>query len=207
MRNARVVLVLVTALAVASMWVSTAAGEAQHYRLQGASASAIWQDGATTTFLDAESNSIDGSVIFFDRFTPRFDRRGRFIGGTDLSGAVFSRRSLVTVGKLLSSAQVTATVPVSRCTYDASGDETGCVRAGSIAIALTFTGVGPTAHGGSNDHFHYPGVTITDHVVGTQRQAAVTGSIGGRRVIARHLEQAVIAHIKAGGVSICHGGC
>ncbi len=204
MRNARVVLVFVTALTVASMWVSTAAGDVQHYRLQGASAQAIWQDGATSTFVDGQSTSIDGTIIFFDRFTPHFDQHGRLTGATDLSGVVFSRRTLVTVGKLLSSAQITANVPVTRCTFNASGNQTGCARAGSIAIALTFTGVGPTARGGSNDHFHDPGVTITDHIVGTQRMATAGGTIAGRHVIARDLQQAVIGHIKGGGVTICH---
>jgi hypothetical protein len=204
MRSARVVLVLATAFAVASVWVSTAAGEVQHYRVQGASAQAIWQHGFTTTIIDGQSTSVDGTAIFFDRFTLRFDRHGNFAGATDLSGVLFSRRILVTVGKKLSSAQVTASVPVSRCTFNASGDQTGCTRAGRITVSLTFTGVGPTARGGSNYHFHYPGETVTGHLVGTQRQATVSGSIAGRRVIARDLDQATIGHIRAGGVDVCH---
>jgi hypothetical protein len=205
MRHARVVLVFVAALAVASLWVSTAAGDVVHYRVQGASAQAIWQHGFTTTIVDGQSTSLDGTVIFFDRFSPRFDRHGRIIGATDLSGILFSRRTLVTVGKLLSSAQVTANVPVTRCTFTSSGDQTGCTRAGSITISLTFTGVGPTARGGSTYHLHYPGETVTGHLVGTERQATVTGTIAGQRVVARDLDQATIGHIKAGGVDVCHG--
>jgi hypothetical protein len=204
MRNARVVLVIVAALAVASGWVSTAAGDVEHYRVQGASAQAIWQHGFTTTIIDGQSTSVDGTAIFFDRFTPHFDQHGNFTGATDLSGVLFSRRTLVTVGKLLSSARVTATMPVTRCTFNASGDQTGCTNAGSITISLTFTGVGPTARGGSNYHFHYPGETVTGHVSGTQRQATVSGAIGGRRVVARDLDQATIGHLKAGGIDVCH---
>jgi hypothetical protein len=205
MRNARVVLVLVAAFAVASLWVSTAAGDVEHYRVQGASAQAIWQHGFTTTIIEAQSTSVDGTAIFFDRFTPRFDRHGNLTGATDLTGVLFSRRTLVTVGKQLSSAQVTANVRVSRCTFNTSGEQTGCTRAGSITISLTFTGVGPTARGGSSYHFRYPGETVTGHVVGTQRQATVSGTIAGRRVIARDLDQATIGHLKAGGIDVCHG--
>ncbi len=205
MKHARVVLAFVTALVAASLWVSTAAGNVVHYRVQGATAQAIWQHGLTTTIIDGQSDSIEGTDIFFDRFAPRFDQHGNFIGATDLSGDLFSRRTLVTVGKLLSSARVTATIPVTRCTFNASGDQTGCTNAGSITISLTFTGVGPTARGGSNSHFHYPGETVTSHLVGTERQATVTGTIAGQRVLARDLDQATIGHIKAGGVDVCHG--
>jgi len=145
------------------------------------------------------------TFIFFDRFTPHFDQHGNFTGGTDLSGDSFGRGASVSVGKLLSSAKVTAHIAVRRCTITASGNETGCTRAGSITITLTFTGVGPTARGGSNDHFHYPGVTITDHMVGTQRQATVTGTIAGQHVIARDLQEAIIGHLKGGGLFACHG--
>ena len=205
MRNARVVLVFLSALAIASVCVSTAAGDVEHYRVQGASAQAIWQHGFTTTIIDGQSTSVDGTAIFFDRFTPRFDQHGNFIGATDLTGALFSRRILVTVGKRLSSAQMTASVPVTRCTFNASGHQTGCARAGRITVSLTFTGVGPTARGGSSYHFHYPGETVTGHVSGTQRQATVSGTIAGRRVVARDLDQATIGHIKAGGIDVCHG--
>jgi len=96
-------------------------------------------------------------------------------------------------------------VPVSRCTYNASGHRTGCTRAGRITVSLTFTGVGPTARGGSSYHFHYPGETVTGHVSGTQRQATVSGTIAGRSVVARDLDQATIGHLKAGGIDVCHG--
>src|SRR3954452_9772940 len=129
MRNARVVAGLVTVLAVASTCVSTAGASAEHYRVEGASAFEIWHHGATPTILDGQSTSVDGTEIFFDRFTVNFDRHGNFTGATDLSGALFSDRTLVTVGKRLSSAQVSASIPVTRCTFNASGRLTGCARA------------------------------------------------------------------------------
>ena len=48
-------------------------------------------------------------------------------------------------------------------------------------------------------------MTITDHLVGTEREATVTGSIAGRQVLARDLQEAVIGHLKGGGLYICHG--
>jgi hypothetical protein len=205
MSKARVIAMAVTAVLVAAVWASTAAANVVHYRLQGATAQAIWQHGSTTTLVDGQSDTVFGTFIFFDRFTPHFDQHGNFTGGTDLSGDSFGRGTSVSVGKLLSSAKVTANIAVRRCTIDANGNETGCTRAGSIAITLTFEGVGPTARGGSNDHFHYPGVTITDHMVGTQRQATVTGTIAGQHVIARDLQEAIIGHLKGGGLFACHG--
>ena len=205
MRRLRVAGVVVTIALVAAVGASAAAGQTEHYKLQGATAQAIWQHGNTLTLVDAQSDSDFGTIVFFDRFTPHFDRHGNFTGGTDLSGAAFGRRASLSLGKLLSSAQLAASIPVKRCTVTASGSETGCTRAGSITLTLTFTGVGPTAHSGSNDHFHYPGVTITDHLVGTEREATVTGSIAGRQVLARDLQEAVIGHLKGGGLYICHG--
>ena len=205
MRRLRVAGVVVTIVLVAAVAASAAAGQTEHYKLQGATAQAIWQHGNTFTLVDAQSDSDFGTIVFFDRFTPRFDRHGNFAGGTDVSGDAVGRRVSLSLGKLLSSAQLTASIPVKRCTVTASGNETGCTRAGSITLTLTFTGVGPTAHGGSNDHFHYPGVTITDHMVGTERQATVAGTIAGRQVLARDLQEAIIGHLKGGGLYLCHG--
>jgi hypothetical protein len=205
MSKARVAAIVAIFVLVAAVWASTAAANVVHYRLQGATAQAIWQQGNTTTLVDGQSDTIFGTLVIFDRFTPHFDQHGNFTGGTDLSGAAFGRRASVSVGKLLSSAKLTANIAVKRCTITASGNPTGCTNAGSITITLSFTGVGPTAHGGSNDHFHYPGVTITDHMVGTQREATVTGTIAGQPVLARNLQGAVIGHLKGGGLTACHG--
>jgi hypothetical protein len=205
MRKLRIAAMALTIALVAAVGASAAAGQTEHYKLQGATAQAIWLHGNTFTLVDAQSDSVFGTIVFFDRFTPHFDQHGNFIGGTDVSGAAVGRRVSLSLGKLLSSATLTASIPIKRCTITASGNETGCTREGSIALTLAFTGVGPTAHGGSNDHFHYPGVTITDHLVGTQREATVTGTIAGQHVLARDLQEAIIGHLQGGGLYLCHG--
>jgi len=182
---------------------SAATGQTSHYKLYGSSAIALWQHGNTTTFLDAESDNQFGTDIFYDRFTPKFDAHGNFTGGVDVSGD--ASRGSVTVGKRLGSAQVTATIRVRSCIVKANGSNGSCSAPTKITIDLTFTGYGPTAHGGSNDRFHAPGVTITDHQVGAQRLATVTGTIGGQTMLARYLQDGEIANLKGGGLFLCHG--
>jgi hypothetical protein len=182
---------------------SAATGQTSHYKLYGSSAIALWQHGNTITFLDAESDSQFGTDIFYDKFTPHFDAHGNFTGGVDVSGD--ASRGSVTVGKRLGSAQVTATIRVRSCIVKASGNTGSCGAPTRVTVDLTFTGYGPTAHGGSNDRFHYPGVTITDHQVGTQRLATVNGAIGGQTMLARYLQDGEIAQLKGGGLFLCHG--
>jgi hypothetical protein len=182
-----------------------AAGQALHYKLRGDMAQAFWQHGRTVTFLDAESDDQFGTDLFYDSFTVKFDKHGDFAGGTDVSGEVAGNRVQLSVDKHLDSATLVARMRVTSCHVKPSGDAGRCVPAGKIRIELTFTGVGLTGHGGSNDHFHQDGVTINDHLVGAQRNATVAGTIGGTPVRARDLAGALIAHVKGGGLFICHG--
>jgi hypothetical protein len=184
---------------------SAATGQTSHYKLYGASAIAIWQHGNTITFMDGESDNQFGTDVSYDSFTPHFGAHGNFTGGVDVSGDAFGSHASITVGKLLGSAQVTATIRVRRCIVKPNGSNGTCGAPTRITIDLTFTGYGPTAHGGSNDRFHAPGVTITDHQVGTQRLATATGTIGGQTMLARDLQVGEIGQLKGGGLYLCHG--
>ena len=194
-----------TALAAAGGTAHAAAGQSFHYKLHGDLAQAIWDNGKTVTFVDAESDNQLGSFLIFDRFTASFDKHGNFTGGTDLSGFATGDRMQLVVDKHLHSATLTARVRVRRCHVKPNGNTNHCVAAGSIRVNLAFTGVGKAGHGGANDHFHQDGVTINDHVVGVQRNATVAGSIAGKQVRAQDSAGAVIAHVKGGGLFVCHG--
>jgi hypothetical protein len=194
-----------TALATAGGTAHASAGQAFHYKLRGDMAQAIWDNGKTVTFVDAENDNQFGTVLFFDRFTASFDRHGNFTGGTDLSGIAEGSRVKMALDKHLHSATAFARVRVERCHVKPNGNTNHCVNAGTIRVGLTFTGVGKTGHGETSDHFHQDGVTINDHLIGVQRNATVAGTIGGKRVRARELAAAVIAHVKGGGLFVCHG--
>ena len=67
MRRLRVAGVVVTIALVAAVGASAAAGQTEHYKLQGATAQAIWQHGNTFTLVDAQSDSDFGTIVFFER--------------------------------------------------------------------------------------------------------------------------------------------
>ena len=189
----------------ASAGAAQAAGQSLHYKLAGASAQAAWQHGSTLTFVDAELEGDSGAYLVYDRFRPTFSH-GHFAGGIDVSGDT-SRNVTVTVDRHLDSAFVEADVNARRCTVDRNGNASHCKRIGKIHLELAFTGIGRLSHDGSNDRFHEPGITITDHEVGTTREATVSGLIAGRRMRPTDLQFAQIGRLRGGGVIICHGGC
>jgi hypothetical protein len=172
-------------------------GQVTHLRLRGDLAQAIFQRGNTATVVDAEADNQFGAALLYDRFT------GSAEGGVDVSGAVFGDEVSLTVDKRLRTATVTATVPVVRCVV--GGEEAGaCTGAGTVRISLTFDGSGPLVHTVTNRHVRDGGIVENDHLNALQRDATVTGTVGGATVSTSDLISATIANAKSGTMALCH---
>ena len=172
-------------------------GQVAHLRVRGALAQAIFQRGNTATVVDAESDDQFGAALLYDRFT------GSAKGGLDVSGAAFGDDVSLTVDKRLRTATVTAVVPVVRCVV--GGEEAGaCTAAGSVRISLTFDGSGRLVHTVTNRHVRDGGIVENDHLNALQRDATVTGAVGGATVRTPDLVTATVAYAKSGTMALCH---
>lgn len=172
-------------------------GQVVHLRVRGELAQAILQRGDTATVVDAESDNQFGPALLYDRFT------GSAEGGVDVSGAVFGEDVSLTVDKRLRTATVIATVPVVRCVVGGE-EEDACTGAGTVRISLTFDGSGRLVHTVTNRHVHDGGILENDHLNALQRDAIVTGTLGGTTVRTSDLVSATIAKAKSGTMALCH---
>jgi hypothetical protein len=78
---------------------------------------------------------------------------------------------------------------VTRCTFDAGGDPTGCTN-DTMAVSATWTGQGPISRGKEYvDWIVQPGgFTYVDRGSGTTRLASATATIGGQTFGAGELQ-------------------
>jgi hypothetical protein len=173
-------------------------GQVVHLRVRGELAQAIFERGNTATVVDAESDNQFGPALLYDRFT------GLDEGGVDVSGAAFGGDVSLTVDKRLRTATVIATVPVVRCVVGGGEEEGACTGAGTVRISLTFDGSGRLVHTVTNRHVRDGGILENDHLNALQRDATVTGTVGGATVRTSDLVSATIANAKSGTMALCH---
>jgi hypothetical protein len=203
-RSALACLLVCAGCAIVAAAAHAAPARVYHHRDRGDTARVVWRHGRSTTLVDAERDTAFGVSLIYDRFTPSRDAHGRLTGGTDVSGVATGRRVSLRVDRQLGWAIVSARVRVVACHVRRNGEPGRCAVAGTVRVQLTFTGTGPTGRDRWDDRFHGDGMTIVEHLRGTHRTATVTGNAAGQSLRAADLEQAVIAHARGGGVTVCH---
>jgi hypothetical protein len=207
----RIALYLVLFALVALSWggSTAAAAPAQtfHFQFNGSFAQALWEtqtsNSITDTFVFAEQDRRGATFLFLDELTANFDSSGNFTGATDVFGEADSGVSF-SIGKSLSSATASATVPVTSCSYDADFNLIGCSDAGTIDVSASWTGEGPIARGTFNDNFHQDGFHEVDHFTGSDRQATATATVDGTSLGVSDLLFADLGTAVSGSVIICH---
>jgi hypothetical protein len=186
-------------------------GQVSQDRFHGPFAEAAWETTTPTSATEADtliSGEQDGTThLNIHEYTTYLDSSGNVTGSLDVSGAVtnpsFSFDTL-----RLSSASASGTVPVTRCTFDAAGDPTGCT-VGTLDVSETWTGQGPITQGIEYvDWSVQPGnLTYVDRGSGTFRSASATATIGGQTFDASDLQFADLGVSNDVTVTICPHGC
>jgi hypothetical protein len=99
-------------------------------------------------------------------------------------------------------------VPVTRCTFDAAGNQTGCTD-GTLDVSAAWVGQGDIARGSFwEDHFVQPdGFTFIDRNNGTFRLASATATIGGQHFDTSELQLADLGVSNQLTLTICPHGC
>jgi hypothetical protein len=147
-------------------------------------------------------------LSILDLHTTYLDSGGNVTGSVDVSGELNSGASFTmdTVG--LTTASASGTVPVTRCTFDAAGNPTGCTS-GTMDVSMTWTGQGAISRGIEYvDHSVAPGgLTFVDRGSGTFRLASATATIGGQTFDASELQFADFGVSNDLTVTVCPHGC
>jgi hypothetical protein len=79
-------------------------------------------------------------------------------------------------------ASASGVVPLSRCTFDADGNPTGCQDAGMLIVAVDWTGQGPIPHRPETFVRHEGGCLAVDHSSTVERAATPTVTLGGAAI-------------------------
>lgn len=180
-----------TSLLLAAASPAGAATTTERYSTQGVGASVFSStapaDGQllpgvtyTDTFLDAgeqatraNGQQLVSSFAFVDRFSYRVTRSGRFEVVSSVSGFAGPESVTFTGDRKLAGASVTGSIPTVSCT------ETACTESAPIAVDVTWTGTGAVARVSGRFSYKDGTTSFSSTSRGTQRQASVTGSIGG----------------------------
>jgi hypothetical protein len=207
------------AVAVATVVFLAAAGTARasaqviRDQFHGPFAEAGWETSTPTSITDAAilaSQEQNGTthLTIFDLHTTYLDSNRNVTGSLDVTGELNSGASFAmdTVG--LSTASASGTVPVTRCTFDAAGNPTGCTN-DTMAVSATWTGQGPISRGIEYvDRSVQPGgLTFVDRGSGTFRLASATATIGGQTFGVSDLQFADFGVSNDLTVTVCPRGC
>lgn len=190
---------------------SAASGQVTHFRFHGPFAEAAWFTSTTTSYTDTYINVSQGKhgpELYVDHFVGNTDKNGNFTGGVDTFADVFSGFSSAIDNKKLTTASTSGLgLPATTCTVDANGNESNC-SATTIDVTASWTGQGPITRSVSNDHSKAAGFSFNDHFSGTDRNAAVTGTLGGVTLNPADVQYADLGTTNQGSVTVCRGtGC
>jgi len=214
-RRATLGALVVASLAFAGLNATARASGAQvtQDRFHGPFAEAGGEKTTPTSITDLAtlaSQEQDGTthLSIVDLHTTYLDSGGNVTGSVDVSGELNSGASFTmdTVG--LSTASASGAVPVTRCTFDAAGNPTGCTS-GTMDVSMTWTGQGAISRGKEwVDHSVDPGgLTFVDRGIGTFRQASATATIGNETFDGSDLQIADFGVANGLTVTICPHGC
>jgi hypothetical protein len=180
------------------------AAQVTHVRLRGGFAEASWSENTATSQSGAfvEVSSRYGE-LFFDQYVNTYDENGNFVSETFTSADVFSGFTFTIDKRGLTTASLSATdVPATTCIDFDTCTET------TVDLHVTWTGQGSIARYGSTDRFVSDGYVVTEHFVGTSRDATAAGTIGDVTWTASQLNYADIGQAASGETDVCIGsGC
>jgi hypothetical protein len=212
-RRATLVAFATTALILAGASGAARASGAQviQDRFHGPFAEAAWESSTPSSITDVgllTSREQNGTThLSVGLQTTYLDANGNVTGSLALSGELtgpsFSFDTL-----RLSNASASGIVPVTRCTFDAAGNTTGCTD-GILDVSATWAGQGPMSRGNEYvDWFVQPGdFTYVDRGSGTFRSASATATIGGQTFDASDLQFADLGVSNDLTLTICPHGC
>jgi hypothetical protein len=206
------------ALATAALILAGASGAAKasgaqviQDRFHGPFAEAAWEASTPSSITDVgvltsrEQNGTTHLSVGLD--TTYLDANGNVTGSLAVSGELigpsFSFDTL-----RLSNASASGTVPVTRCTFDAAGNPTGCTD-GTLDVSVTWTGQGSMSRGIEYvDWFVQPSeFTYVDRGSGTFRSATASATVGGQTFDASELQFADLGVSNDLTLTICPHGC
>lgn len=213
-RKVTLVALVVTSLAFAASSAGTArASGAQVIQdsFHGPFAEAGWETSTPSSITDAfvlTAREQDGTTHLFPGLqTTYLDANGNVTGSLVVSGQL-TGASLSFDTLRLSNASVSGAVPVTRCTYDAAGNATGCTD-GTLDVSASWTGQGQLTRGSQyEDHFVQPvGFTFIDRNSGTFRLASAAATFGGQSFDPSEQQFADLGVSNQLTMTICPHGC
>jgi hypothetical protein len=177
-------------------------------------AEAAWEAATPTSITDAAilaSQEQDGTthLSIFDLHTTYLDSNGNVTSSLDVTGGLNGGVSFALDRINLSTAAASGTVPVTRCTFDAVGNPTGCTS-DAMAVSATWTGQGEITRGSQYvEHSVEPGgLTFVDRASGSFRlSASAIATIGGQTFDASELQFADFGVTNNLTLTVCPHGC
>jgi hypothetical protein len=128
--------------------------------------------------LDAFKGKVSGDFVCYDEFMSTFNpATDEHVSSRDLFGCTENSGN-VSVNKLESVVVASTEIALTAVDCDADGD---CTESdgGTISIAATWTGIGPTLKSSSNSHFRDGSCVTVDKSKSTSRGALFEGPLAG----------------------------
>jgi hypothetical protein len=180
-------------------------------RFHGQFAEAGWETTTATSITDVgtlASKSQDGTthLAIFDLQT-YLDGSGNVTGSRYVTGEL--EGASMTFDRVgLNTASANGTLPVTRCTFDAAGDPTGCTDS-TLDVSVSWAGEGDIARGNFyEDHALDAGNFVyLDRLSGTFRFANATATIAGQSFDASSLQFADLGVSNQMTLTVCPHGC
>ena len=158
---------------------AAAGGSATRDWFHGKFAEAAWQTSPTANGYTLVSREQNGTThLSLHQFTLDVDANGDVTGGVEVRGETTIGVSFTIDTVHYTAASANGIVPLSRCTFDADGNTTGCQDAGTLSVAADWTGEGPTPHQPTT-FVTRDGCLVVDHNSSVERAATATVVLGG----------------------------
>jgi hypothetical protein len=178
-RIAFVLVILGTVIVVGAGSASGAGRSATRDWFHGKFAEAGWQTSPTAFGFTLVSREQDGTThLSVHQITLDVDANGDVTGGVEVGGETTTGVSFTIDTVHYTAASASGIVPLSRCTFDADGNTTGCQDAGTLSVAADWTGEGPIPHQPVTFVTH-DGCLVVDHNSTVERAASATVVLGG----------------------------
>jgi hypothetical protein len=174
---------VVTAALIALTGGVAQAGQVTRESFHGPFAEAAWEsttpNSITDGFVLASTEQNGTTHVTVDEVTQTLDTNGALPGAVQLHGEATLGTSFAIDKVKLTSASASANIPMTRCTFDASGNPTGCQSAGTLNASIGWTGYGPIVNYPYTSLSMNGGVIVIEHGNGPLRQATAAINLGG----------------------------
>ena len=157
--------------------------------------------GAAHDLTTADGTRDRDDAVYVDRFSYAYDGSGTFVPVSYAYGFAHGSSVTLSASNSLSSASVTATVPLTVCAIDADWSST-CAGSVDTPIGVAWTGQGTTSRGHSVSNWSTGGSRYVSRYNGTFRDASASGTLGGDELGSSRWGQ--LYDVNAMSLSICH---